>query len=94
MKVKILANDVMVKLVDSVPNPDGEAYGMYEERESTIYLMKSASKQVLQDTVLHEILHAILQAYEKDNEKLVRLVTPALLAVIKDNPELVLFLQS
>lgn len=93
MRVKILSNHVDIKFVDRVPLTDSEAYGLYDEKSSTIYLMEGTSNQVVQDTLLHEILHAILQAYEMDSEKLVRTITPALLGLLKDNPGLVLFLQ-
>lgn len=92
-RVRVLSSYVDVKFVDRVPDVDGDAYAAYDEKTATINMVKGMSNPVMQDTLLHEIIHAILQAYEMDNEKLVRILTPALLGVVKDNPELVLFLQ-
>jgi hypothetical protein len=47
---------------------------------------------MIKDAVLHEIIHAILMMYEKDDEALVRCLTPMLLQVIRDNPKLMLAL--
>lgn len=67
-------------------------YGEYDERTSTINVDVDASADVIRETLLHEILHAILGMYEKDDEALVRLLSPMLLQVMRDNPKLMLAL--
>jgi hypothetical protein len=67
-------------------------YGEVDERTATINLDVDASPEVIRDAILHEIIHAILLMYDKDDEDLVRLLTPMLLGVIRDNPRLMLAL--
>jgi hypothetical protein len=71
---------------------DIRVYGEVDERTATINLDVDASAEVIRDAILHEILHAILLIYDKDDEDLVRLLTPILLGVIRDNPKLMLAL--
>lgn len=73
---------------------DERVYGEYDERTSTINLDVDASADMIRDALLHEILHVILSMYDKDDETLVRLVSPMLLQVIKENPRLVLALST
>ncbi len=53
---------------------------------------------VRMDTVLHETLHACITAHGIDagdhdtEERLIRALTPALLALLRDNPKLVSYL--
>ena len=71
---------------------DIRVYGEVDERSATINLDVVASPEVVRDSILHEILHAILLMYDKDDEDLVRLLAPMLLQVMRDNPKLVLAL--
>lgn len=71
---------------------DIRVYGEVDERTATINLDVDASAEVIRDAILHEVIHAILLMYEKDDEDLVRLLTPILLGVIRDNPGLMLAL--
>ena len=71
---------------------DVRVYGDVDERACVINLDIDASPEVIRDSILHEILHAILLMYDKDDEELVRLLSPMLLAVIRDNPKLMLAL--
>lgn len=71
---------------------DTRVYGELDERTSTINLDIDASPDVIRDSILHEIFHAILIMYEKDDEELVRLLSPMMLQVLRDNPELVAIL--
>ena len=71
---------------------DVRVYGEVDERSATINLDVDASPEVVRDSILHEIIHAILMMYDKDDEDLVRLLAPMLLQVMRDNPKLVLAL--
>lgn len=71
---------------------DVRVYGEFDERNSTINLDVDASADVIRETILHEILHAILGMYDKDDEALVRELSPMLLQVLRENPRLVLAL--
>jgi len=71
---------------------DIRVYGEFDERTSTINLDVDASADVMRETILHEILHVILGMYNKDDEDLVRILSPILLQVIRDNPKLTLAL--
>lgn len=82
--VRLLGQDLLIRYVPGLPD-----YGNFEQKTGTIYIDPALTLQPLQDTLLHEIIHAILQAYEKDSELLVRILTPAMLGLIKDNPHLV-----
>ena len=66
--------------------------GEYEMGKASIYVDKNLAFSAMQDTILHEVLHVVLQHFEKDSEQLVRILTPSLLAILKDNPKLVSFL--
>ena len=93
-RIRLLASDIDIVFVSNLTENNDSAYGIYEEKSTTIKLLEGMSKSALQDTIVHEILHAILQAYELDSEKIVRALTPGVMSMIKDNPQLVLFLQS
>jgi hypothetical protein len=68
---------------------DERVYGEVDERNCTINLDIDASPEIIRESVLHEVVHAILMMYERDDEELVRLLTPMLLQVLQDNPKLV-----
>jgi Zn-dependent peptidase ImmA (M78 family) len=85
--VRLLGQDIDVEYVKGL-----EDYGNFEQKNATIFIDSELTLQPMQDTLLHEIMHAILQAYEKDTEVLVRILTPALLGLLKDNPHLIKFL--
>jgi len=73
---------------------DIRVYGEFDERTSTINLDVDASSEVIKETILHEILHVILGMYDRDDEGLVRLLSPMVLQVIRDNPKLMMGLVS
>jgi hypothetical protein len=91
--LKIGPFNYTVELHDGYWNKDDErVYGETDERTATINLDVDASPEVVRDAVLHEILHAILLMYDKDDEDLVRLLAPMLLGVMRENPRLMLAL--
>jgi hypothetical protein len=73
---------------------DERVYGEVDERNCTINLDVDASAEVIRDAILHEVIHAILLMYSRDDEELVRLLTPMLLQVMRDNPRLTVLLTS
>lgn len=71
---------------------DIRVYGEFDERASIINVDTDASTEVMRETILHEILHAILLMYDRDDEGLVRALSPMLLQVMRDNPKLMMAL--
>lgn len=85
----------------TVESRDRKLFGRTDNRHSTIMVSSRQSGASARDTLLHEVLHAILWCSaagrmlplgDEDEERLVRLLTPWLLAVIRDNPELIDYL--
>jgi hypothetical protein len=82
-----------VELHDGYWNKDDiRVYGEVDERSATINLDVDASPEVIRDSIVHEVIHAILLMYDRDDEDLVRLLAPMLLQIIRDNPKLILAL--
>lgn len=82
-----------VELHDGYWNKDDErVYGEVDERTATINLDVDASPEMIRDAVLHEVIHAILIMYDKDDEDLVRVLAPMLLQFMRDNPKMILAL--
>jgi hypothetical protein len=82
-----------VELHDGYWNKDDiRVYGEVDERSATIHLDVDASPEVIRDSIVHEVIHAILLMYDRDDEDLVRLLAPMLLQIMRDNPKLMLAL--
>jgi Zn-dependent peptidase ImmA (M78 family) len=92
--IKLLGYRIVVKFCSVVLVDNATALGAYIQEKTEIQIKSGMSKSAEQNTVLHEVMHAILQEYELDSEELVRVVTPALLGLLKDNPALVDYLTS
>jgi hypothetical protein len=90
--VRILGSDVEVVFLPSVAVDNEQVMGTYEQEQSRILIKSSMSRSSVRDTLVHEIIHAILQHYEMDSEKIVRILTPAIVSIIRDNPQLISFL--
>ena len=91
--LKIGPFNYTVELHDGYWNKDDvRVYGEVDERVATINLDVDASHEIVRDSVVHEILHAILMMYDRDDEDLVRILAPMLLQVMRDNPKLMLAL--
>lgn len=78
---------------------DHDAYGVTDIGRSTITLAPGLSDSQQRDTLLHEVLHAVLDGTgwahrlgAKREEQLVRALAPALLAVLRDNREAIKWL--
>lgn len=75
----------------------GDVYGVTVERELRITLSDRQAAAQLRETVLHELLHAIwskvpLDQDDAEQERIIGSLSPWLLGVLRDNPELVAFL--
>lgn len=76
------------------------AYGECDGDAGAIRIDPAACNSLAaeQDTVLHEVLHAICRqqgrAYTKTEERFVTSITPGLLSVLRSNPALVAYLRS
>lgn len=71
--------------------------GFFESHKSSIVIAKGQEEQELQDTVLHELFHALLHTqgreYGGDEEELyVRALATGTIGLIRDNPALVSWL--
>lgn len=87
--VKILGSDITIEMRESLLVDNEPAMGSYEQEMSLIVIKDNMSESSTRDTLMHEILHAILQHYAMDSEKLVRIITPALISLLRDNPDFV-----
>jgi len=90
--IRMLGSDIQVKFQESLSVDGSAAMGTYEQEQSTIILKDNMSLSSIRDTLVHELIHAILQHYEMDSEKIVRVMTPALVTLLRDNPDLVRFI--
>lgn len=74
-------------------------YGRYDERTATIMVDTNCHLDVLKETLVHELLHAIIKQTnstmsDDDEESLVRSLSPLLYGVLKNNPQLVDYLMT
>lgn len=79
---------------------DGTASGLCKPWKCSIRIGTDADIQQQRDTVLHEVFHAIFSETgltqdfkdDDDEEKIVRRMATATLAILRENPRLVKFL--
>ena len=93
-KVRILGVDYDV-LVEDVVLLEGQAcYGCIEHNDAVIRLQRSNTPQKQTETIIHEILHGIINAFDpveqlgmsnEVEERVVRTLGRGLYQVIKDN---------
>lgn len=86
-----------IVLSDGMLLPYANHLGLTDNTKCKVNLSTEQAPCVLRDTLLHETLHAIWSTFgiggnEEEEEALIRRITPALLGVLRDNPELVEFL--
>lgn len=81
-----------------VEHEDGHGlYGLHRPHELTIYVDPTPAEDMVRETLLHEVLHAILLAYRMgrdEEENLVAFLSPALLDCLRRNPKLAEYLLS
>jgi len=104
-KVKIGWKDVKIDYVDpSFFKNNVDCYGQYISRTGTIEIQKEIEGVDLANTVLHEIMHAIVYNSSlnseggslsdgKDEEQVVNSMCNQLMMVFRDNPWLLDFLK-
>lgn len=78
-----------------------EMYGKTDSHNKTVTIYKCKNKEITRETLLHELLHVVMEdkaeavfnfesdskSYDKE-ENLIRLISPVLMQLINDNPEL------
>lgn len=79
------------------------AYGVYDEGDQSITLDASNGFERMRETFTHETLHAVLAVTHLDalldaeadglSEHVVSVLSPVILALLRDNPEAVNFLR-
>lgn len=72
-----------------------EVWGDHDIGEQRLRIRSDAGPDCTRDTVLHELLHAIMEVYgirPKKEERLIRKLSPAILDVFDRNPELLDYL--
>jgi len=91
-KVKILGKDYSINFRDELMEAMG-LMGRVSSQHQLIELDGNQAFQQVQDTALHEVLHAIssLQALELEENTVIRLTT-ALMDLIKSNKKFLRFL--
>ena len=89
--IKVNGRNITIKYSKAEKLPG--ACGVFFSQKSRIELSKDQEPQELRDTLLHEILHAILHTQGREyggeiEEIYVRALATGLLGVFQDNPEL------
>lgn len=78
------------------PDSGGKLDGLQCYYDSKVLIRKGLKLVPRQITLIHEILHCIFDNvaidFNEENHKIISLISPALLELLKDNPELVNFL--
>lgn len=80
-----------------ISDASGSLYGRTSRGNTTIEVDHTLAPSQIRDTVLHEVLHAVINDFPSDldgaaEEALVRGLSPGILAVLRSNPQLVAFL--
>ena len=93
-KVKVLGKVYAIQYTEGAPLADDDD-GECDPSNQTITVRTGQSLECEQDTVLHEVIHAIenLQGLKLKHSDVVRLTT-AIHALIRDNPGLMAYLRS
>lgn len=79
-----------VKTAEGCNEPD--SLGEWDARNAVIHYDPGQTLPVLRETVLHEMLHCILEhtgVDPEEHEALIRSISPLLLHTLRHNPELV-----
>ncbi len=94
--VRVGPYDVRIRELD--PSDAEKNYGLFHSEKMEIHLRKEFScPQQAADTLLHEILHAVWHIagmnHKDGEERLVATLATQICAVVRQNPEIVKFLQ-
>lgn len=74
---------------------DDETLGEWHARKAEIHYDAASTEQVLRETILHEVLHAVCEHSgldPDDHETIIRSISPLILHVLRQNPEFVRWL--
>ena len=78
------------------PEPEqSEELGQWDIRQARIMYDASAKPEVIRETLLHEVLHVVLEHTGVDNylhEEIIASMSPLLLHILRANPRLVRYL--
>lgn len=100
-KVKVGAITVDVSMMPKPTTVEGSELGLYTSYTGEITINPCVTKAQVGSVLLHEIFHAILDIHgiahaldldHRREEVAVRLLEPAVLSLIRDNPELIRWL--
>lgn len=78
---------------DEIFKDNEEANGYIKYDLSEINIRSSNSSDVIKESIIHELLHALLDdsgVEDLNTEKLVKILTPRLNALLEDNPEFIM----
>ena len=90
--VRVLGKPFTIRLVDKTGVSE-DNLGACAEDEQEISVRKNLPLETEQDTILHEVLHAIDHSMDtKCSEKQIAGLATGLLSVLKDNPEFLKYL--
>lgn len=85
--VRVIGKTYTVRLVNK--SPLDKDSGECDERSQTITVNEDQTEEAMQDTLLHEVIHAIDHTLDAGmEERQVRLLATGLIAVFRDNPDL------
>lgn len=68
-----------------------DLYGFYDEQTLTIHVHPETAPSLQRETLLHELLHAVIAVSGvkvKNEERVIRALSPVLLDTLRRNPEL------
>ncbi len=92
-KVKIGAQVYALSRKEKVYQDGSEVMGLCHKNISVIEYGSQYPEEVLADTVLHEVLHAVWHNYldepQAEEEKAVTMLAHGLIQVIRDNPKFI-----
>lgn len=89
-KLKILGKTFTVNPVDPDVLSDGDTRGRWNSSKCTIHYRADGSIDDVKDTVFHEVLHAIDYTAQLElTERQVHALSGLVLAVCRDNPDLI-----
>jgi Zn-dependent peptidase ImmA (M78 family) len=91
-KVKLVTKTKQFKSIPKGLHPN-DLMGRFSLQEGTIYLKDKLPNSVKSETLFHELLHAVWETTggtttELEEEKIISMISPTLLAALKDNKEL------
>jgi hypothetical protein len=96
-RYKVVVSAERIKELEKESN--SELYGITTHGHLEIALQPDVADLILRETLLHEVLHAVLyntglsdRMSDKAEEHLIRGLSPALFALLRDNPDLVAYL--